>query len=173
MSLRSDIMMNKRGWRRLSYTRRCGWVDCGHAQPGAVSALKRQIAAESADWVFLRKVSITLAGQSAYVLNFGEEMGKFGLVVSNVAHFVVRKGLTAQERWSVALAIFQEASVSFETLQASPPFSWSSDSGFSGEDLVSDLIGFYGVYRKLSDSQMRVIAGEVSVKESLRIWDEQ
>ena len=173
MSVRSDIMQNKRGWRRLSYTRRCGWVDWGHAQPGAASILKRQVAAEQADWVFLRDISITLAGQPAYVLNFGEEMGKFGLVVSNVAHFVVRKELTPAERWGVALAIFEEASVSFETMQASPPFSWTSDSGFSGEDLVSDLIGFYGVYRRLSDAQMRVIAGEVSIKESLRIWDEQ
>lgn len=33
----------------------------------------------------------------------------------------------------------------FESMQASFPFNLVTDSGFSGEDLVSDLLGFYRV----------------------------
>ncbi len=43
MSDRNDIKPNRKGWRQLSYTCRCGWVDWGHALPRGPSQLKHQI----------------------------------------------------------------------------------------------------------------------------------
>lgn len=73
-------------------------------------------------------------------------------------------------REQAALGIFLAASYEFEQLQSSAPFSWRTSSGFS-EDLMSDLIGFYVAFRGFNMARTRAICGEVSVKESYRIWD--
>ncbi len=95
-----------------------------------------------------------------------------GIRVSTVAHWVVRKGLSAQQKESAALGIFMAASRTFENMQASFPFSVATNSGFSGENLVSNLVGFYGAYRNINEPRLRAICGETSEIESLRIWDE-
>lgn len=57
----------------------------------------------------------------------------------------------------------------FEGLQNSFPFSWATDSGFSGEDLVLDLLGFYRVVACMSGifSHLK----PVSQADALRRWD--
>ncbi|NTJ41598.1 hypothetical protein G6L28_03165 [Agrobacterium larrymoorei] len=95
-----------------------------------------------------------------------------GIRVSTVAHWVVRKGLSAQQKESAALGSFMAASRTFENMQASFPFSVATNSGFSGENLVSNLVGFYGAYRNINEPRLRAICGETSEIESLRIWDE-
>lgn len=41
------------------------------------------------------------------------------------------------------LAMMMNTALKFEAYQSLKEFSWHTDSGFSGEDLVSDLFGFY------------------------------
>ncbi len=43
----------------------------------------------------------------------------------------------------VALTIMMYTTHLFEAHQDSFPFNWYTDSGYSGEDLVSNLLGFY------------------------------
>ena len=93
------------------------------------------------------------------------------LVRSTDHLWVVKKRLSHAVREEVALGIFLAASYEFETLQSSVPYVWRTDSGFSVEDLVSDLIGFYIAFRLFDMDRMRHICGEVSVQESYRIWD--
>lgn len=172
MSDRDDIEPNTRGWRRLSYTCRCGWVDWGHALPGSAIALKRQIDNEVGSWPLLDGMDVTLDGQAAYLLAYGQAMGAGPLRVSTVRHWVVKKGLSQQEREQVALGIFLNASYGFEKLQGTFPYSLvTGDSSFSPEDLVSNLIGFYSAFRSTPQEKMREICREVSVKESYRVWD--
>jgi hypothetical protein len=179
MTSRSDIQANARGWRRLSYTCRCGWVDWGHALSGraqdhnSTAGLHTQINSERALWPGVDRLDITFGGHPAYVLVYGQSMGsaRLGISVSTVRHWVIRKGLSAAERERVALGIFLSTSRGFENLQSSFPFTLLSDSGYSAEDLVSNMIGFYAVFRGVSQAQMRQLCGEVSVAESLRIWD--
>lgn len=64
------------GVRRLSYTRRCGWVDWGHARPTAALGLKEQILSEQGADSALRGVGLALENSPAYVLTFGERMGR-------------------------------------------------------------------------------------------------
>ncbi|EIS28458.1 hypothetical protein YPPY54_1978, partial [Yersinia pestis PY-54] len=53
-------------------------------------------------------------------------------------------------------------------MQASFPFNLVTDSGFSGEDLVSDLLGFYRVFSIPSPFE---ILRPVSKEEALKRWD--
>jgi hypothetical protein len=128
--------------------------------------------AEMSNFSPLNGLDIRLEGKPAYILVYGQEMGGMGIKVSTVAHWIVRKGLSSQQKESAALGIFMAASRAFENMQASIPFSLATNSGFSGEDLVSNLVGFYGAYRGLNDKRLRDVCGETSVDESLRIWDE-
>ena len=173
MTERADIQPNKNGWRRLSYTARCGWVDWGHALPAGPAGLKRQLDNETANQPLLNRLPITLEGSPAFALNYGQAMGAHGVGISLTRHWIIRKGLTAQQKEAVALAIYLDASHQFETMQGSFPFSIASGaSSYSPEDLVSNLIGFYTAYRGFTQEAMREACGEVSVDESLRIWDE-
>lgn len=57
--------------------------------------------------------------------------------------FLIRKGPPPWRKKQIALRIFIEVSLGFEHLQESWPFSWITNSGFSADDLVSNLIAFY------------------------------
>lgn len=171
MTDRNDIAPTASGWRRLSYTTRCGWVDWGHALPGGALELKRQIDSERGTSPLLANADVRFEGRPAYVLDYGQTMGPAGLRISTTRHWVVEKGLPRTQREAVALGIFLAASHQFEQLQATPPFSWVTDSGYSAEDLVSNVIGFYSAFRNIPQVQMREICGESSVEESYRMWD--
>jgi len=85
-------------------------------------------------------------------------------------HFVVRKGLANYVKQQVALAIFMEVSLGFESLQDS----WAartfakSDSGFSEEDLVSNIVGFYKALFPMID--IDALCKPVSVAASRAVW---
>ena len=173
MSGRSDIKPGSNGWRRLSYTCNCGWVDWGHALPGSALELKRQTDNEKPGLSILKKVDVTLEGDPAYILVYGQAMGAGPIRVSTRRHWIVKKNLTNPQKMSAALGIFLNASFRFERLQGAFPFSIvSGASSFSPEDLVSNLIGFFSAYKSIPQVQMRKICGEVSVDESYRVWDE-
>lgn len=53
----------------------------------------------------------------------------------------IKRGRSYNERRSIALAMMMSLALKFEGLQASFPINLVTDSGFSGEDLVSDLLG--------------------------------
>jgi hypothetical protein len=180
MTDRTDITPTASGFRRLSYTCRCGRVDWGHASPGrpenhnSTSGLKRQMDREQANWPGLDRLDIQFLREPAFVVVYGQSMGSATLriSVSNVRHWVVKKNLTARQRERVALSIFMATSMNFERLQGSFPYGLvSGASSFSPEDLVSNLIGFYSVFRGVPVERLRTMCGEVSVNESLRIWD--
>lgn len=173
MTQRSDIEPNSNSWRRLSYTCRCGWVDWGHALPEGAKTLKTQMEAELAEGPLLGQMKVFLEGAPAYILSYGQGMGTRRIRVDAMRHWIVRKGLSLAQRHSVALAIFMQASMDFEDLQGRFPFSIkTANSSYSMEDLVSNLISFHAALTSLSQKQLRQICGEVSVKESYRLWDE-
>lgn len=92
MTKRSDIAPTAGGWRAVSYTRRCGWVDWGHALPGGAIALLRQVFTESGNGAALANSRVTLEASPAFVLTFGETMRKFGQIAGTYHHWVVKKG---------------------------------------------------------------------------------
>lgn len=86
-------------------------------------------------------------------------------------HYVVPRGLSNIVKQQVALGIFMDVSQSFEELQDS----WlarhltGSDSGFSEEDLVSDLIAFYKAL--LPKLDIDALCKPVSVAASQAVWN--
>jgi hypothetical protein len=169
MSTRSDISKTPP---RLAYSCKCGWLDLGHmdsksyrAHEGAQS-LWDQITKESGR----RSVRDPGGFQVSYQQTNAK---KFVITIRGGVYrsYWVKTGLPLHEKKSVALAIFMEVSMGFETMQSN----WfyrniaGTDSGFSAEDLVSNLIGFY----KATDPSLDIhkICQVVSPDASLKVWD--
>lgn len=167
MSTREDVESGI-----LVYTCNCGWLDTGHADSrsrrpnvGAAS-LWAQVSGETG-------IASQTTGASGFKVTYRQEMRRYGISAGTTRDYFVRRGLTTAQKESVALAIFMEVSVGFETVQGSFPWSWvssrSRDSSFSEEDLVSDLIGFYVAVRPGID--VRALCNPVSRQASLDVWD--
>lgn len=83
--------------------------------------------------------------------------------------YAVQKGLTLKQKQQVALAIMMEVSLRFERLQLSFPA--ITDSGFSQEDLVSNLIGYYIGIGEIDQITALKACEPVSKAAALEIWD--
>lgn len=87
----------------------------------------------------------------------------------NLRLFEIKRNLSLKEKKSVAMAIYFDVSMQFETFQGICPLPKTRDSSFSGEDLVSNLIGFY---RAVEPGKKYIEMCEpVSRKKALELWD--
>jgi RHS repeat-associated protein len=118
-----------------SYSCRCGWIDWSHAGPRTARAIKDRI---------LKDVT---GGSPDYSVI---HTGLASLLPPIEGFAVVRKNLNLQERKEVALGIFmslerrvENAHYLLEILQTEMFGQPLTHSGYSLEDLPSDLIGFY------------------------------
>ncbi|KLV05586.1 hypothetical protein ABT56_10975 [Photobacterium aquae] len=84
---------------------------------------------------------------------------------------MVKHGLTKIQKRQVALSIFMEVSVSFESFQRF--LSIVTDSGFSQEDLVSNLIGFYIGVGDITQEKAIELCHPVSKQVALSVWDKE
>ncbi|MES2886733.1 MAG: hypothetical protein V4739_01865, partial [Pseudomonadota bacterium] len=113
---------------------------------------------------------------NGFLLTYSQDMGKVVggkmIGVGKEKKFVVSHKLTPSEKIQVALAIFMEVSIGFETLQDSFP-NFVTKSGFSQEDLVSNLIGFYIACGVVTHAHVLAEAKPVSKEVALSIWDNE
>lgn len=161
MSQRSEIIDGKKAAvfnRGLVYTEVLGWVDLGHAQGTDIIELLRKIRQGEA------------SGKEFYDVTYSQGMtSSYGLARSGkVMTWRLRHGRPYSEQKSIALAMMMAIARQFEIFQSSFPNNLVTDSGFSGEDLVSDLLGFY---RVVSDQNIFPILRPVSKAEALKRWD--
>lgn len=161
MSKRSDIIDGTAAARvpyGLVYTEVLGWIDLGHAQGTDIRNLLRRIDAGES------------SGKEYYDVAYSQSMSdptrtiKMGKFIT----WRIKCGRSYLERKSIALAMMMSLARKFEGLQSSFPISLTTDSGFSGEDLVSDLLGFY---RVVSIQNPFGILRPVSKEEALKRWD--
>lgn len=155
----------------LVYTKLLGWIDLGHAQANDARRLKsillheqgREFFPEFNDWYF--------------PVDYYQEMGKnktiFGIQLEGRvgvhSPLMVKSCLSWKVKRRIALTIMMKTAYRFEAFQESSLFSWHSDSGFSGEDMVSDLVGFYRIFGEGIDP---IILAQPTTKEyALWIWD--
>ena len=161
MSKRSEIIDGAQapyGNRGIVYTEVLGWVDLGHAQGTDIRELLRLIAQGES------------SGRELYDVRYSQGMtGLRGQLRSGkVITWRIRRGRPYWEQKSIALAMMMTMARKFEAFQGSFPNNLVTDSSFSGEDLVSDLLGFYRVVSIQNPfPQLR----PVSKEEALKRWD--
>lgn len=164
MTKRSDIIDGSMAASRrygLIYTKRCGWVDLGHANGDGARILWNQINNETGN------PSLTHSGY--HIITYRQMMGNRYVKIGIYKRYEILKGMTDAEKRSVALSIFLAVSKDFESFQGNWFFRHFTNSSFSAEDLVSDLIGFYrAVY---PTKQFLQTCEPVSKDIALKIWD--
>ena len=161
MTDRKDIIDGQQAGNRkygLIYTNKCGWVDLGHANPSGAARL----------WLQLLTGNQTTS-KPQFDLSYSQMMGNRWAKVGVIRRYSVNSGLSVDQLKSVALSIFFDVSHSFETLQGNWLFKHFTNSGYSAEDLVSNLIGFYRAVEPGRD-YIR-LCDPVSKDIALAIWD--
>ena len=155
---------------RLAYSCRCGWLDLGHMDPTShrlyegAQSLWDQITKEAGSRSKKDRNGFKVLYQQTHAMKAG-----FTIRDGVSGAYWVKTGLSVAQKKSVALAIFMEVSMRFETMQSNWFYKHVTDSGFSAEDLVSNLIGFYKAIDPLLD--VEEICGVVSTQSSLDVWD--
>ncbi len=186
MSERKDILdgLDEDNWksnRGLIYTCRAGWIDLGHLNPhnarpeiGAANLWKNiRIGGKTYTppyhdpYGYSRRINKLKGFLVYYRQDHANRPGKPGIGKT----YLVKHGLSNAQKKRVALSIFMDVSKSFETLQAR--MSFMTDSGFSQEDLVSNLIGFYIGIGEISRRRALEICHPVSKQAALSIWDRE
>ena len=151
---------------KLAYTCNCGWVDTSHAtDPGdrpyvGAKDLWKQVSQEKGKASSQGGGYQVVYAQDAYIGTLDRRVGGFG-------SYFVRYGLSLGQKKSVALAIFQEVSFNFESMQGLAIW---SDSSFSQEDLVSNLLGFYSAVEGKTFNYYMGICGKVSQNGTLEVY---
>ncbi|CNC21210.1 hypothetical protein B7R74_20475 [Yersinia pseudotuberculosis] len=153
MTTRADI---NRG--RLIYTEHLGWIDLGHAKGGDARNLWGQLINETTNPLI----------KDYFLVNYSQSMSKYHVRTGIQAQWKIKKGLSIETKRSIALSMMFYVSLKFEGLQSNSLFSRITDSGFSCEDLVSNLLGFYSVV--LPRDYMSLIRPK-SREYALKIWD--
>lgn len=161
MSKRSEIIDGKNAAAQkkgLVYTEVLGWIDLGHAQGNDIRNLLSMIKRGEA------------SGKDFYDIRYSQGMtGLWGQLRSGkMMTLQIRRGRTDWEQKSIALMMMMTIARKFEAFQAAFPNNMVTDSGFSGEDLVSDLLGFY---RVVSINNPFHLIRPVSKSEALKRWD--
>lgn len=162
MSSRNDIteyVSSKNQRYGLIYTKQCGWIDLGHANPEGARALWKDI----------------LVGQSAChkegysKVTYKQSMRKIGLTASAGKTYQINDSLNLSEQRSVALSIFLDVTLQFESMQSNWFYSLFTDSGFSSEDVASDILGFYrALYPKIDFLKQ---CEPMPKAYALKVWD--
>lgn len=93
----------------------------------------------------------------------------YGILRSGkVVTWRIKHGRPDWEQKSIALAMMMTVARKFEAFQGVFPNNWVTDSSYSGEDLVSDLLGFY---RVVSIQNPFSMLRPISKAEALKRWD--
>jgi RHS repeat-associated protein len=150
---------------KLIYTCNCGWIDWTHAT--------RNVALDVIDQVRGRRGRKS-ENYNGFMVSSRMMMGpKWFRVGPDFSDFFVQFGLGEVQEEEVALAIYNQVSLDFERFQKD---TWiyfpANSSGFSIEDLPSDLIGFYRALRGYTKEQILKFCVPLDSVESGRAWDE-
>lgn len=161
MSKRIDIIDGKEAARvpyGLVYAEVLGWIDLGHAQGTDIRNLLRDINVSE------------LSGKDYYNITYSQSMidRRRTIRMGKFITWRIKRGRSPSERNRIALAMMMSLAQKFEGLQSSFPLSLVTDSGFSSEDLISDLLGFYRVISVQNPFEM---LHPVSKEEALKRWD--
>ncbi len=155
----------------LAYTCNCGWIDAGHANP--FGSKRPNIGAANLWKNILNETDKYKQGAiDGYRIKYIQDAAAWGITFENAGDYFIRNNLSNIEKEKIALAIFQEVSLGFESVQGAGIKGFLSEtfgtgSSYSGEDLVSNLVGFYHAVRGV---RWQDWCGIVSRKAAEKVW---
>ena len=110
-------------------------------------------------------------GRGGYRVHYRQDHAGYPLKPGVGGHYVVKQDLLDGLKKSVALAIFMDVSHRFESMQRFMGMGdLITDSGYSQEDLVSNLIGFYIGIGDIGKSEAIAACHPVSRETAEAIW---
>ncbi len=126
------------------YTCNCGWIDTSHAFTPSKRDPKFHVGADRL-WKQIKDESGLLSvWANGYKVIYTQDIMRLGISIGVTKEYFVKKGLDTTTREKIAMAIMQDVSMEFESLQGLHPTSGSS---FEPADLVSNILGLYSVLR--------------------------
>jgi hypothetical protein len=134
--------------KRYEYYQNVGWVDWSHANEDAAERIVGD----------MKNALNPLALNRRPGFNDAEFITRNpNHLLYPFKHYTVSKDLPKEKFWPVALGIFMNYQIYFEQWQLNtrnlPVIGHGHNSGFSQEDLPSDLIGFY-IYKAQTEGQL-------------------
>ena len=110
-------------------------------------------------------------GKTGFQVRYRQDHSNYPGKPGRESRYIVKHGLSLRQKKQVALAIFMEVSHRFEKLQNL--FSFVTDSGYSQEDLVSNLIGFYIGIGEIDKITALQLCHPISATAAFNIWDSE
>jgi hypothetical protein len=153
---RRTINSIKSGW--LEYTERWWWIDKWHTDPWWVRNLLNRI----------NNPKDTLDDRCYAFVYYGQHQRRQGLKSWVVKQYLVQKGMTEEEKLSVALAILLEVSDAFEADQASTDF--ITGSSYNEADWFSNVLSLYIAAKICTKEQIRSLLNPVGIDSSLALY---
>jgi RHS repeat-associated protein len=149
---------------KLQYSCNCGWIDWSHAGGNDGSITKNLF---SDVW---KKINTTTKGTKLQVC-YTQKQGMAGHSSGYTKCFWINTGLSSNQKKCIAWQIFKEVSEGFEDHQSWVGKPWNN-SGFSPEDLVSNLILFQRVTGGFTRAQIESWCGVITDKDdNLELFD--
>lgn len=187
MSKRGDIIDGTKtsNWSKkkgLIYTCNAGWIDLGHLNPynsrpeiGAGNLWKNIVQeGMSAEIAKTKKSGLTFKdGSDGFALVYRQDHAGYPFKPGKEGRYIIKNGLNLLQKQRVALSIFMEVSTRFEGFQNMLGLMRLTDSGFSQEDLVSNLIGFYIGIGSITQIAALKACKPVSDRTARKIWDSE
>jgi RHS repeat-associated protein len=144
------------------YSCNCGWIDWGHANPNMAEEVYQKV--KDASTKKTREIKLlhsefeieTYAGDNEFSLTMRSGPCLLGICPGNLTrNFRVDRNLDAEQQKQITLGIYKKLSEDFENFQGKGIYALVTDSSFSEEDLVSNLIGFYRAVEGYSKEHIR------------------
>jgi len=150
------------------YTCNCGWIDKTHFKTTTIRD-RIDIGATNLWKQINNEIGVKSVWKNGFRVVYSQDIVKLGISIGVTKEYFIKYGLSVKIKEQIALTIFQEVSMEFEQLQSLHPTSGSS---FEPADLISDLLGFYGVIRpKLTQKFiLENLCKEMSIDKSVAIY---
>jgi len=113
------------------------------------------------------------SGSDAFQIYYRQDHGGIPGQPGRGIRYLVKKGLSEEQKKRVALSILMEVTVKFENLQRAAGWFSVTDSGYNQEDLVSNLIGFYIAVGEVSRVAAISACHPISDIAAKAIWDRE
>jgi hypothetical protein len=108
-------------------------------------------------------------GNKGFFVRLRQDHARYPGKPGREGRYAVKYGLTPEQKKQVGLSIFMAVSHRFENLQRF--FNFITDSGYSQEDLVSNLIGYYIGVGEITKLKALKLCHPVSAETAYKIWD--